>query len=300
MLKRTIYVAQPYHISLKLNQLLFYNKETCEERTVPLEDLGFILFDNERITLTQQAIRELSVYNVAAIFCDQKHHPASMLLHLDVNSVQQERFRAQINASEPLKKQLWKQTIQAKILNQASFLEQLGKNPNRLLEIAKRVRSGDPDNCEGTAAKDYWPRLFGKDFSRGRFNSPPNNFLNYGYTILRAAVARALTGSGLLPTLGIHHHNKYNAFCLADDIMEPLRPWVDFLVWQIVEKKGRCCSLDSEDKKEFLQLLVQDSSYKEQQSPLMVVISHVSRNLAACFEGTATKLIYPKFTLIDA
>jgi CRISPR-associated protein Cas1 len=203
-------------------------------------------------------VEELNEYNVATVFCDSKHLPSSMLLPLDANHIQNEIFRAQIEASEPLKKNLWKQTIEVKIQNQARLLEKLGKNSIPLKALAKVVKSGDSDNREGFAARLYWIELLGKDFIRDRYGEPPNPFLNYGYILLRSAVARSLAGSGLLATLGIHHRNRYNAFCLADDVMEPYRPYVDEIVFSLNEKWPGFFMLEKEHKAELLQLMTAD------------------------------------------
>ncbi|MCD6374938.1 MAG: type II CRISPR-associated endonuclease Cas1, partial [Caldisericaceae bacterium] len=236
MLKRTLFISNPYHLSLKNRQLVVSEKGGMPVKTAPVEDLGFIVLDHPQISFSMKLVEQLSEFNVATVFCDSKHLPSSMLLPLDANHIQSEIFRAQIDASEPLKKNLWKQTIEAKIKNQARLLSKLGKNSGPLKAIAKSVKSGDSDNREGFAARIYWNALFGKAFIRDRYGNPPNMYLNYGYIILRSAVARAVSGSGLLATLGIHHRNRYNAFCLADDLMEPYRPWVDEIVVELEEK----------------------------------------------------------------
>lgn len=295
MLKRTLYFSNPYHLSGKLDQLIITNKDSGEVKQTPVEDLGFVVLDHPQITITQNVMQLLAANNTAVIFCDKKHHPNSMLFHLDTHQVQNERFRAQVGISEPLKKQLWQQTIKAKIRNQAAVLQLIKENEKPLLLHSKKVRSGDPDNFEARAARYYWKYLFSPRFKRERFGLPPNPSLNYGYTIVRAAVARSLVGSGLLPTLGIHHRNKYNAFCLADDIMEPYRPFVDYLVWNQKKKDTQYHDLNNGRKAEFLELLSSDVLIGKKKRPLMIALSETSASLSQCFEGKAKRIKYPTF-----
>jgi CRISP-associated protein Cas1 len=295
MLKRTLFISNPYHLSLKNSQLVVSEKAGMPVKTAPIEDIGFVVLDNPQISFTMKLVEELNENNVAVVFCDSKHLPSSMLLPLDTNHIQNELFRAQISASEPLKKNLWKQTVEAKIKNQARLLEKLGINGNPLKVLAKTVKSDDGDNREGFAARIYWNALFGKEFIRDRFGNPPNMYLNYGYIILRSAVARALSGSGLLATLGIHHRNRYNAFCLADDIMEPYRPWVDEIAANMEEKYPAEYMLRKEHKAELLQLMAADVKIGENKRPLMVALSQTTASLARCFSGETRKISYPVF-----
>ncbi len=310
MLKRTLFIENPCHVSSKLNQLVLRNKKTDEEKQAPIEDLGVVVFENEECTFSLQAIANLNANNVAVVFCNQNHMPTSMLLNLEGNTIQSQIFQNQINASEPLKKQLWQQTIKTKITNQATLLQSLGKETAFLKRCAENVKSGDTTNEEGKASRFYWQHLFddfinpasvenagrvtGK-FTRNRDGEPPNNLLNYGYIILRAAVARTLTGSGLLPTLGIHHHNKYNAYCLADDIMEPYRPWVDLLVVRSVRDFKDISVLDKNIKLRLLTVLTLDVSINNSISPLMVALSQTTASLAECFAGERKTIKYPEF-----
>lgn len=237
--------------------------------------------------------------NVALITCNASHMPQGLLLNLDGNTLQSERFRHQINATEPLKKRLWQQTVETKIINQAKVLEDRGVSVQNMKLWANNVKSGDGDNHEARAAAFYWSEIFPSlyDFTRGRYDNPPNNLLNYGYAILRAVVARALVSSGLLPTLGIHHRNKYNAYCLADDIMEPYRPFVDKLVCKIVDNKELYgdFELTKEIKAVLLTIPVLDIKISGQKSPLMVGVSQTTASLYKCFEGSLRKMIYPEF-----
>lgn len=295
MLKRTLFISNPYHLSLKNRQLVVSEKAGMPLKTAPIEDIGFVVLDNPQISFTMKLVEELNENNVAVVFCDSKHLPSSMLLPLDANHIQNELFRAQIRTSEPLKKNLWKQTVETKIKNQARLLEKLGKNGSQLKTLAKTVKSDDSDNREGFATRIYWNALFGKDFIRDRYGNPPNMYLNYGYIILRSAVARALSGSGLLATLGIHHRNRYNAFCLADDIMEPYRPWVDEIVLKIDKEWPGQLMLEKEQKAELLQLMTADVKIGENKRPLMVALSQTTASLARCFSGESRKISYPVF-----
>ena len=294
MIKQTLYFSKPFHLSTRLKQLVITDKETEEIKLRSIEDVGFVILDNHSITFTQSVMQELAENNVAVVICDKTHHPSSMLFPLDGNTLQAERFRHQIDASEPLKKQLWQQTIKAKIKNQAQLFNQLGKNDAALKHYSTKVLSGDTTNEEAQAARHYWKYLFGdKSFIRDRSGSPPNNILNFGYTILRSAVARALVGSGLIPTLGIHHHNKYNAFCLADDIMEPYRPFVDKLVVEINNDYPDEFILSKEIKAKLIGIISLDVLMGKNKSPLMIALSQTTASLVKCFEGKEKLIKYP-------
>ncbi len=298
MIKRTLYFGNPGYLHKNLQQLKVIKPEdNTEIGSVPIEDIGAILLDNPQITVTHALIATLLEHNVAIISCDSKHLPVGLMLPLDGNTLQTERFRSQIEASEPLKKYLWAQTIKAKIENQAAVLEKAGINNKKLSVLIPQIQSGDPDNIEGRAASVYWKLLFEEyDFTRNRFGEIPNAHLNYGYAILRALVARALVGSGLLPTLGIHHSNKYNAYCLADDIMEPYRPFVDWIVFLMV--KNNEIDLDEitrEQKVKLLSIASVDISIDGKKSPLMVGLPRTTNSLVECYETVRRKIIYPDF-----
>lgn len=295
MIKRTLFFSSGCHLSVKDAQLVITIKEPGTLNSVPIEDIGFVVLDNQSITFTQSVIQHLTENNASIVFCDSKHHPASMLFHLDSNQTQSEKFRNQINAKEPLKKQLWQQTIKAKILNQAKLLEMLKINSLPLTRIAKHVKSGDPTNEESKAARLYWKSLLGDDFRRDRYGSAPNAALNYGYAILRAAVARSLAGSGLLSTIGIHHKNRYNAFCLADDVMEPYRPFVDKTVIELKSDFKNEAELSKESKAELLNVLTVDTMINKKKRPLMIALTETTASLARCFAGESNKLVYADF-----
>ena len=309
MIKKTLYFGNPSYLSMKNAQLVFrlpevekndslpetFKKESI--RTVPIEDIGVVILDHKQITITQGLIEALLENNVAVITCDSKSMPSGLMLPLSGNTVQSERFQTQIEASLPLKKQLWQQTIKAKIENQAWVLKSTKRaTVTNMEKWASDVKSGDSDNLEARAAVYYWANLFSKEegFTRERSGIPPNNLLNYGYAILRAVIARSLVGSGLLPTLGIHHHNKYNAYCLADDIMEPYRPYVDKLVVEIMDKIPIQEELTKEMKARLLVIPTLDVVINGQRSPLMIAASQTTASLYKCYEGTVRKITYPE------
>lgn len=293
MLKRTLLLSNPFYLSVKNNQLIMSQKDGDDKFSSPIEDIGFIILDHNQISFSMGLIESLIQNNAAVIFCDKKHYPTSMLLNLDGNHIQNEVFTSQVNASIPLKKNLWKQTIEAKIKNQAFLLIKLNLDPGLLSGMQKKVKSGDSDNREAVAARYYWKQLFGNDFIRERYGEPPNNMLNYGYAVLRAAVARALIGSGLLSTLGIHHHNRYNAYCLADDIMEPYRPFVDEIVFELNQLYPDLFILEKEIKAELLQILTVDVYYQKVKRPLMIGLSQTTSSLARCYNGEIKNINYP-------
>lgn len=298
MIKRTLYFGNPTYLSLKDEQLSIRLPQTENSKTIPIEDIGFVVLDNRQITITQGLLDALLENNCALITCDKSHLPTGLMLPLSGNTIQTERFRAQIEASLPLKKQLWQQTIQQKILNQAKvLLQERGVEAKNMGAWASSVKSGDTDNREAVAAAYYWKELFPDidDFTRDRYGVPPNNLLNYGYAILRAIAARALVSSGLIPTLGIHHHNRYNAYCLADDIMEPYRPIVDKLILSILGKSEEYPNnLSVELKTQLLQIPVIDVNIDGVRSPLMNAVATTTASLYKCFAGESRRLLYPE------
>lgn len=308
MIKKTLYFGNPVYLSLRNAQLVIKIPEVVKnaslpdsfkqstEITKPIEDIGVVVLDNQQITITSGAIEALLENNCAVVTCNSKSMPTGMLLPLDVNTTQNERFRFQIEASQPLKKQLWQQTIKAKIENQAALLKKLSRTETRCLQVwASEVKSGDVENMEARAAAYYWKHIFPVDgFTRGRNELPPNNLLNYGYAILRAVVARALAASGMLPTLGIHHHNKYNAYCLADDIMEPYRPYVDEQVYKIITSGNTYDELTKEIKSQLLTIPTIDVTISGKRSPLMIAVGQTTASLYKCFSGEARKILYPE------
>ena len=304
MIKRTLYFGNPAYLSLRNSQLVIYIPEAngMDDRTgnntIPIEDIGIVLLDHKQITITQGLLEALLSNNAAVITCDSSRMPVGLLLPLSGNTTQSERFKAQIEASLPLRKQLWQQTVQAKIGNQAYVLNTCRNAVvKNMLAWVDEVKSGDSDNLEARAAAYYWANMFPAipEFRRGREGTPPNNLLNYGYAILRAVVARSLVASGLLPTLGIHHHNRYNAYCLADDIMEPYRPFVDKLVVELTDTGEDIQELTKSLKAKLLSIPVLDVIINDQRSPLMIAVGITTASLAKCYLGEVRKIVYPEF-----
>lgn len=298
MIKRTLYFGNPCYLKKKMDQLhIGFLDNEKEPKTIPIEDIGVVVLDNQQITITQGLLAALSENNAVVINCDFKHLPFSILLPTSVHHAYTEKLRYQLEASVPLKKNLWQQTVVTKIKNQAALLEKYEADASRLHYLAGEVKSGDVENCEGRAAFYYWKLIFedGRRFKRHRFGESPNNLLNYGYAILRGVVARSLVASGLLTAMGIHHRNKYNPYCLADDIMEPYRPLVDELVLNIASREDDLEQLTPAIKRKLLQVPALDIQIDGQKSPLMVGMQRTTASLMQCFEGEARKLVYPIF-----
>jgi CRISPR-associated protein Cas1 len=308
MIKKTLYFGNPVYLSLKNAQLVIKLPEVVRndtlpesfkrnsEVTKPIEDIGVVVLDHKQITITSGVLEALLENNCAIITCDSRSMPVGLMLPLCGNTTQNERFRDQLDASLPLVKQLWQQTIKAKIENQAAVLQECSGAETRCMKVwADDVKSGDSNNLEARAAAYYWKNLFPiKDFTRDREGIPPNNLLDYGYAVLRAIVARGLVVSGLLPTLGIHHHNRYNAYCLADDIMEPYRPYVDRLVYNMINQGVDYTELTKELKAQLLIIPTLETNIAGKRSPLMVAVGQTTASLYKCFSGELRKIFYPK------
>lgn len=309
MIKKTLCFSNPAYLSLRDRQLvikmpevenaknLLDNIKKEAEITRPIEDIGVVVLDHKQITITTGVLDALLENNCAVITCNSRSMPVGLLLPLSGNTTQSERFRHQIEASLPLRKQLWQQTIQYKIRNQMMVLKQSSNAETKCMQRwINDVKSGDTDNQEARAAAYYWKNLFGHidGFVRDREGISPNHLLNYGYAILRAVVARSLVASGLLPTFGIHHHNRYNAYCLADDIMEPYRPYVDKLVYDITNQYGEDIELSKDIKAELLSIPTLDVVIGGKRSPLMVGVSQTTASLYKCYSGELRKIAYPE------
>lgn len=302
MIKKTLYFGNPLYVHCRNQQLVIEvpgakGIDKMLNNTIPIEDIGVVILDHRQITISHHAIAALLENNAALITCNEQHLPTGLMLNLHGNQTQRERFGVQLAASVPLKKQLWQQTIKSKILNQASLLRQAGVETQNMLFWASEVKSGDGEYHEARAAAYYWGNLFPKhlNFTREREGIAPNHLLNYGYAILRATVARSLVASGLLPTMGIFHRNKYNAYCLADDIMEPYRPFVDRIVRDRVLSGQGFETLDTPLKQELLLIPTIDVLLDGKRSPLMVALQRTTASLYECFEGTTRKILYPEF-----
>jgi CRISP-associated protein Cas1 len=297
MIKRTLYFGNPCTLKKKDMQMQIYfpSEEMKEDTTVPVEDIGLVILDNPQIFISHALMMALTENNTAIISCNSKHMPSGLLLPMFSHHAFTEKLHYQIKASQPLIKNLWQQTVISKIKNQSALLFSVRAETKKMEFYALSVKSGDPTNVEGRAAAYYWDNLFGSMmFIRDRFGDVPNNLLNYGYSILRAIVARALISSGLFPSIGIHHRNKYNPYCLADDIMEPFRPYVDSVIVKIIEQSSEIEELTPEIKKKLLQIPVIDVLIDGNKSPLMAGVQRTTASLASCFEGTTRKILYPE------
>jgi CRISPR-associated protein Cas1 len=294
MIKKVVEISHAgTHLSVKLGQLVV-KQDGLEKGRIACEDIGVLLVDHSGVSYTHSVLTTLLEQGAAVILCDGSHHPAGMLFPLESNSVQTERFREQAAASEPLKKRLWQQLIQGKIAHQAAIVADDEATYRALKAMEKRVRSGDPENVEAQASKRYWTSFLQHiDFKRHRDGAAPNNLLNYGYMVMRAATARALCSAGLLPTLGIHHRNKYNAYCLADDVIEPFRGFVEKKVRAICQSRSEIEELTQDIKAQLLEILYDEVRIGEFSGPLMVGLHRTAASLQRCFAGEQNRIDLP-------
>lgn len=295
MIKQTLMFTTPVSLSLKDQQMVITFKDNKDTVTRPIEDIGFVIVENPMVSITVPLLNELADNNVSVVFCDKKQMPKTMLMTLEGNTTQQESYKYQLEASAPTKKNVWKQLVESKIRNQSLLLNKVRKNGDILKQYYMNVKSGDTDNREGAAAREYWSRLFDEGFKRDREGIPPNNLLNYGYTVLRAAVSRALIGSGLYPAFGVFHRNRYNAFPLADDVMEPYRPFVDEIVHYLYYEDG-VTELDNQSKSKLIRLLFSDVKIGKVTRPLENALSITTASLLKMFKGETDKLSLPSIT----
>jgi CRISP-associated protein Cas1 len=296
MIKKIIEISQARrHLAVRLGQLIIKENGT-EISTIPCEDIGVLLVDHSGVTYTHSVFTELLRCGAAIVLCGGNHQPNGMLLPLESNTLQAERFAQQIKVKEPVKKKLWQQLVRAKIKHQAKIVGRDSDVYKSLMALREQVRSGDPDNIEAQASKKFWPVYIQdiiSEFHRNIDGRPPNNMLNYGYMVMRAAVARALCSAGLLPCLGIHHHNRYNAFCLADDVMEPFRGFVESKVKQICETETAVDDLTQMIKSQLLEVLYQEVTICETSGPLMVGLHRTAASLQRCFSGEQKEMELP-------
>ncbi|MCL5282103.1 MAG: type II CRISPR-associated endonuclease Cas1 [Planctomycetes bacterium] len=295
MIKRIVEISSARtFLSVRYGQLVI-KENGAELSQIPCEDIGVLLIDHQGTSYTHCVFTELLDQGAAIVLCGGNHHPAGMLLPLESNSEQGERFRRQIEAKEPVKKRLWKQLVQAKIQHQAKIVGKGSETYTALMALRQRVRSADPQNIEAQASRKFWASfLQGIEFHRDAGGAPPNNLLNYGYTVMRAAVARALCSAGLLPCLGIHHHNRYNAFALADDVMEPFRGFVEARVKEICEGEGVPDQLTQPLKARLLEVLHQPVVIAGSEGPLMVGLHRTAASLQRCFAGAQEQMELPE------
>ena len=291
MLKQTLFFSTPVRLSLKNSQLVISWRDSDDIVTRPIEDIGFVIIENQQVSVSIPLLNELVRNNCSVIFCDERHLPSCSVIGYDVNATQAESVKMQVSVSEPRKKRAWQQIIEMKIRNQAALLNKLDKKGNTLKRCYSNVLSGDSSNQEGQAARIYWKQLLGKDFIREPHGFPPNNFLDYGYTLLRAAMARAIVGSGLSPIFGLFHRNRYDAYALADDLMEPYRPYVDEIVMTLLEQT----ELTKENKVQLLKVLTSDVSIGEVTRPLQIALTMTTASLVKYYKVETNKISLPKF-----
>lgn len=286
MAKQTLVFESPVELSLSDGMLSIMNKETKEITLRALEDIRLVMIDNHSVRITMPLISQFAKLNIGVVFCDEKHMPVSMLMDFESNTLQTKRFRSQLSATIPTNKQIWKQIVEAKIKNQSLLLEKMGHGKSLMANYYQNVHSGDTTNREAIAAKFYWKTLMGKDFIRDRYGEAPNALLNYGYSLLRSMVARSLMNAGLLPMLGVFHHNCYDSYPLADDMMEPYRPYIDYRV--VLLMKNGIMEVCRESKKFLLELFYQDI-------PNGALLLSAS-SLAGVYDGIGRVVVFPKFS----
>jgi CRISPR-associated protein Cas1 len=293
MIKRTIVLSNQAYIKKENDQLVV--QQGTEIKSVPLEDIGVLMMESHQCTITEAVLSALMANNAVVISCDGYHHPDGIMLPVAGNVLHTAVLKDQLDASLPLKKQLWQQTMKAKITNQSVTLAMFGIKTEPMEYWSRKVLSGDPDNYEGRAAAYYWQNFFPGDygFTREREGNAPNSLLNYGYTIVRAAMARAIVGSGLHPAVGLHHKNQYNPFCLADDLMEPFRPFVDLAIRQICSAQGQFAELTPETKKNILSILATDVWIEEECKPLLLGLTSTTSSLVRCYAKEQRTISYP-------
>ena len=291
MIGRVVEVASEGRHLARLRGLMTVSRNGVEDARVPLDDIGVLLCNARGLSYSNDLMTELARRGVAVVLCGTNYLPTAWLWPLEGHHVQAMRMRCQLEASLPLRKRLWQRIVREKIAQQSNVLELLQLNSGSIKAMARRVRSGDPDNVEAQAARKYWPLLFGDDFRRDRYGGGPNPFLNYGYTVLRAAGARAVVAAGLHPSLGIHHHNRLNPMCMVDDLMEPFRPFVDYTSVRLVAESKK--ELTPESKQALAEVLTLDMHTERGTTPLQTCIERAAQSLAQSFEAGKPSLVFP-------
>ncbi len=292
MIKRIIDISDAAYLHLK-HQQLYIDKQNETVGQIPIEDLGVLILQHPAIVFTQQLIIACQKNKVVIIFCDEKHLPYSVILPIaESNTLHNKILKQQLNITEPVRKRLWKQIVQQKIKQQAITLSLLNKNATRLNYLMRQVKTNDNGNCEAVAAQAYWKLLFGNNFRRNINMDGINSLLNYGYSIVRAMIARSICSAGLHPTLGLFHKNQYNALCLADDLMEPFRPWVDWHVYHMA--KNQQTEINQQNKQTLLALLNATVVYADKKMPFTVATHYFMADLRRCYTKEKKSLVYPE------
>ncbi|GKY87384.1 type II CRISPR-associated endonuclease Cas1 [Sinisalibacter aestuarii] len=278
------------HLS-KERGFLKVSEDGAEIGRIPLDEISGVIVHAHGTTWSTSLLTELAERGAPVVLCAANHTPRSVLMPLEGHHAQGKRLRAQWQAKAPLTKQAWKQIVQAKIAMQAAALDAFGEAPAPLLMLKRKVTSGDTTNVEAQAARHYWPRLMGRDFRRDRDAPDINALLNYGYTVLRAATARAVVAAGLHPSIGLHHANRGNAFALADDLMEPFRPLVDCAAREIAQARGP--QVDTEAKQALARLIALDLPLGDGLTPVSVALTRLATSLGQSFETGQLALALP-------
>ncbi len=296
MIRKTVEFSTPSTRLSVAHRQLVVERPDLPEATLPIEDLGVLIVDDARATYTQSVFLSLLEAGATVLVTGRDHLPAGMMLPLDAHHVQTERHRAQVETSAPVRKRAWQTIVRAKIVQQAAVLSHFTGSHGGLAPMACRVRSGDPDNLEAQAAQRYWPRLFGKTFRRDREAEGVNALLNYGYAVVRAAVARAVVAAGLIPSLGVHHRHRNNPFCLADDLLEPYRPYVDWRVRQMAgdDTESAPDLSERETRAELLSLLNETVHVGGRREPLMLAFHTSAASLCRTLTGGDRTLALPE------
>lgn len=300
MIKRTVEISTHGCYVHKKHKQLVIEKDEATLGSVPIEDLGVLIIDSPQTTVSAGLISYLAEHGVALIFTDSKHLPASVSIPFSNNTIQNKILQDQVAISLPQKKRLWAAVVAAKIANQSRVLTLCGKDGTALMEVSKRVPSGDPKNLEAYAARMYWQKLMGPQFKRDRNGNDENMLLNYGYAVMRASMARAIVATGMHSAFGIHHNNQYNPMPLADDLMEPLRPFIDARVFQLVNEAGIDADgsvpellLNSETKQAILSVLSYECEYDGRRMPLLVALGLSAASVKQVMTRESEKASFP-------
>jgi len=294
MIKRIVDISENAWLHVRQNQLII-ERDGEEIGSLPVEDLGVLILEHPAIVVSQKAVIACQQQGAVIVFCDERRLPYSITLSVaEGHTLHSKIIREQIAATLPTKKRLWKQVIQYKIRYQHETLQSLNKSSKAIERLAHLVKSGDSENHEAQAAQKYWRVLMGDEFRRDKDADGINALLNYGYAIMRAMVARAIVGSGLHPALGLHHRNQYNGLCLADDLMEPFRPWVDRIAYHLATGQNEPV-IDRNAKEAFLQLLGKTVRWRDKTMPLMVACHYLAANLKEALTGSEKSLVYPEW-----
>lgn len=288
MIKRTVEISNPAYLKTKQSQLVIeQDKQVLGQ--VPFEDLGVLLISHPQVVMAHSVIESCAINKAVIVHCDNKYLPISLTLPMSKHSLHTKTLRKQVAITPVRIKQLWQQIVQIKVSEQASTLEKLNKNAKPIFLLVKKVKSNDSTNIEAQAAQKYWKLLVDKHFIRNPDLEGVNSQLNYGYAIIRAMVARALVITGFHPSLGLNHSNQYNAYCLADDLMEPFRPWVDEVVIRLPTDE-----MNLQSKTELLNILSQDVIYQEKRQPFIVAVSLLASQLKQAYQDKNIQLEFPK------